>query len=45
MPVGSTYKLYIPGPLGYGENPQPGGAIGPNDTLIFEVTLLAIVER
>lgn len=44
MPVGATYKIYIPGPLAYGENPQPGGAIGPNDTLIFEVTMLEIVE-
>jgi len=42
MPVGSQYKFFIPGPLGYGVNPPPGGAIGPNDTLIFEVELLRI---
>lgn len=44
MPVGSTYKFWIPGPLAYGENPQPGGEIGPNETLVFEVELLEIVE-
>lgn len=45
MPVGSQYKFYIPGPLGYGENPRPGGAIGPNDLLIFEVEMLEILDR
>jgi FKBP-type peptidyl-prolyl cis-trans isomerase len=43
MPVGSTYKLYIPSELAYGTQ-SPGGAIGPNSTLIFKVELLAIVE-
>lgn len=42
MPVGSKYKLYIPGPLGYTANAQP--PIKPYDTLIFEVELLEIVE-
>lgn len=41
MPVGSTYKLYIPSGLGYG--PQGSGPnIGPNETLVFEVELLEI---
>lgn len=41
MPVGSTYRFVIPGDLAYG--PQgTGGAIGPNETLIFEVELLGI---
>ncbi len=40
MPEGSRYKLYIPSDLAYG----PGGSrsIGPNETLIFDVELLAI---
>ena len=42
MPVGSHYKFYIPGPLGYGVSPPPGGQIGPNDVLVFEVELLRI---
>jgi FKBP-type peptidyl-prolyl cis-trans isomerase FkpA len=43
MPVGSTYKLYIPSELAYGTQ-SPGGVIGPNSVLIFKVELLAIVE-
>jgi FKBP-type peptidyl-prolyl cis-trans isomerase len=43
MPVGSTYKLYIPSELAYGTQ-SPGGVIGPNSTLIFKVELLAIVK-
>ncbi|MDN6320012.1 MAG: FKBP-type peptidyl-prolyl cis-trans isomerase [Marinobacter sp.] len=40
MTEGARYKLYIPSDLAYG----PGGnrAIGPNETLIFDVELLAI---
>lgn len=40
MSEGARYKLYIPSDLAYG----PGGnrAIGPNETLIFDVELLAI---
>ena len=41
MPVGSKWKLWIPGELAYG--PQgAGGQIGPNQTLVFEVELLSI---
>ncbi len=41
MPVGSKWKLFIPYQLAYGEQ-GAGGAIGPYQTLIFELELLAI---
>jgi len=44
MPVGSKYKFWIPSKLGYGEKGTPGGPIGPNQTLVFEVELLDIVK-
>lgn len=44
MPVGSKYKFWIPSKLGYGEKGTQGGPIGPNETLVFEVELLDIVE-
>jgi FKBP-type peptidyl-prolyl cis-trans isomerase FklB len=41
MKEGDKWTLYIPSKLAYGER-GPGGKIGPNSTLIFEVELLAI---
>lgn len=42
MSVGSKWRLFIPSELAYGPN-GAGGAIGPNEALIFEVELLEIV--
>ncbi len=41
MPVGSRFRVFIPPQLGYGEKGACAD-IGPNETLIFEVELLAI---
>ncbi|MBZ0168735.1 MAG: FKBP-type peptidyl-prolyl cis-trans isomerase [Kofleriaceae bacterium] len=41
MPVGSTWQIFIPSQLAYGER-GAGRDIGPNATLIFELELLAI---
>ncbi|RJQ54789.1 MAG: FKBP-type peptidyl-prolyl cis-trans isomerase, partial [Desulfobacteraceae bacterium] len=43
MPVGSHWRVVIPGDLAYGPG-GAGGDIGPNATLIFEIELLEIVE-
>jgi len=45
MPVGSKYRLWMPGFLGYGESGTPGGPIGPNATLVFDVELLDIIAQ
>lgn len=42
MPVGSKWQLYIPSELAYGSH-GAGQAIGPDETLIFDVELLDIV--
>lgn len=42
MPVGSKWKLTIPYSLAYGEQ-GAGGAIGPCETLVFDIELLEIV--
>lgn len=45
MNVGSKYRLYVPAELAYGANPRPGGPIGPNAVLVFEVELLGIEKQ
>ena len=41
MPVGSRWEVWIPAELAYGER-GAGGAIGPNQTLHFEIELIEI---
>lgn len=41
MPTGSTWELYIPASLAYGDQGAPP-VIGPNQTLIFKVQLIDI---
>ncbi len=44
MPVGSKWELFVPADLAYGPR-SPGGDIGPNSTLVFEVELLSIQPK
>ena len=44
MHVGDKWRLFIPSDLAYGPIPQPGGIIGPNAVLIFEIELLEITK-
>jgi FKBP-type peptidyl-prolyl cis-trans isomerase len=41
MKEGSKWELYVPADLAYGAN-GAGGAIGPNEALIFEVELIKV---
>lgn len=42
MTKGSSWRVYIPSEMGYGER-GAGGAIPPNATLIFEIDLLEVI--
>ncbi len=42
MKIGEKRLLVIPGNLAYGATPPPGSPIKVNDTLVFEVELLAV---
>jgi len=43
MKVGETRLLVIPGALGYGPTPPQGSGIGPDETLVFVITLKDVV--
>lgn len=43
MPVGSKYRFWIPSALAYGPTGAPGGPIGPDATLTFDVELMGIL--
>ena len=45
MKPGAEYKLFIPSDLAYGEQGNPRGGIGPNETLIFDVKLIDIIKE
>jgi FKBP-type peptidyl-prolyl cis-trans isomerase len=42
MHEGDEWELVIPSDLGYGPNGTPDGSIGPNQTLVFDMTLVSI---
>lgn len=42
MREGDKMRLYVPSELAYGETGTPGGPIGPNQALIFDVELLRV---
>jgi FKBP-type peptidyl-prolyl cis-trans isomerase FkpA len=42
MKEGSKFQFFIPSGLAYGERGTPGGPIGPNETLVFEIELLKV---
>lgn len=44
MPVGSKYRFWIPSELAYGSNGTPGGPIGPDAALTFDVELLGVLQ-
>jgi FKBP-type peptidyl-prolyl cis-trans isomerase FklB len=44
MPVGSTFEVYIPADLAYGQQ-AVGSMIGPNETLIFNIHLVSIDKK
>lgn len=44
MSEGDKFRFYIPPGLGYGARGTPGGPIGPNEALVFEVELLKVAN-
>lgn len=41
MPAGSTWEIYVPSNLAYGQR-SVGGPIGPNETLVFKIHLVSV---
>lgn len=44
MREGDRYRFYLPPELAFGETGSPGGPIGPNEALIFDVELLKVIS-
>ncbi|MFC2087102.1 FKBP-type peptidyl-prolyl cis-trans isomerase [Bacteroidota bacterium] len=44
MKEGAKWKIFVPPHLAYGERGAGGGAIGPNQLLIFEVELIKVLN-
>lgn len=44
MSEGDKFRFFIPPALAYGEQGTPGGPIGPNEALVFDVELLKVVD-
>ncbi len=42
MNEGDQFRFFLPPDLAYGESGTPGGPIGPNEALIFEVELIKV---
>lgn len=45
MKEGSKWRLFIPSNLAYGPAGTPGGPIGPNQALLFDVELLKVYKK
>lgn len=45
MKEGAKWQLFISGKLGYGKRGAPGGKIGPNATLIFDIELISVAKK
>jgi FKBP-type peptidyl-prolyl cis-trans isomerase FkpA len=43
MPDGAKYRFWIPADLAYRAKGTPGGPVGPNATLVFDVELMSIL--
>ena len=43
MRVGDHWQLVIPAGLAYGDRGDPGGAVPPNQTLVFDLELVKVV--
>jgi len=43
MKPGDKWEILIPSELAYGSRGGPGGTIGPNETLLFEIELLKVL--
>jgi len=44
MSEGDKFRFFIPPALAYGADGTPGGPIGPNEALVFDVELLKVVD-